>query len=82
MATMSFDKVSFFYDFIEKYILKDYQGSLDLFNKYLTLDKSYKVIDVGGGTGFFTKAIIDKIDDAVVVYPSHKMLLKVKNPKI
>jgi len=82
MATMSFDKVSFFYDFIEKYILKDYQGSLDLFNAYLTLDKSYKVIDVGGGTGFFTKAIIEKVDDAVVVDPSHKMLLKVKNPKI
>jgi len=82
MATMSFDKVSFFYDFIERYILKDYQGSIDLFNKYLTLDKSYKVIDVGGGTGFFPKAIIEKVDDAVVVDPSHKMLLKIKNPNI
>ena len=82
MTTMSFDKVSFFYDFIEKYILKDYQGSLDLFNIYLTLDKSCKVVDVGGGTGFFSQAIIEKVDDAVVVDPSHKMLLKIKNPKI
>jgi len=82
MATMSFDKVSFFYDFIEKYILKDYQGSLDLFNKYLTLDKSCKVVDVGGGTGFFSQAIIEKVDDTVVIDSSIKMLLKIKNKNI
>ena len=82
MTNVSFDRVSFFYDFIEKYILKDYQGSMDLINRYLSLDKNYRVIDVGGGTGFFSQEIIEKVSEAVVVDPSHKMLLKVKNPKI
>ena len=82
MTNVSFDRVSFFYDFVEKYILKDYQGSMDLINRYLSLDKNYRVIDVGGGTGFFSQEIIEKVSEAVVVDPSHKMLLKVKNPRI
>jgi len=82
MKHVSFDKVSFFYDFIEKYILKDYQGSIDLIEKYLSLDKKYRVIDVGGGTGFFSKEIIEKIRNAVIVDPSYKMLKKIRNPNI
>ncbi len=82
MTNLSFDRVSFFYDFIEKYILKDYQGSMDLINRYLSLNKNYRVIDVGGGTGFFSKAIIEKVSEAVVVDPSHKMLKKIRNPNI
>ena len=82
MTNVSFDRVSFFYDFVEKYILKDYQGSMDLINRYLSLDKNYRVIDVGGGTGFFSKEIIEKIDKVVVVDPSYKMLKKIRNPNI
>lgn len=82
MTNLSFDRVSFFYDFIEKYILKDYQGSMDLTNRYLSLNKNYRVIDVGGGTGFFSQAIIEKVSEAVVVDPSYKMLKKIRNPNI
>ena len=82
MTNLSFDRVSFFYDFIERYILKDYQGSMDLINRHLSLNKNYWVIDVGGGTGFFSQAIIEKVSEAVVVDPSNKMLLKIKNPNI
>ncbi len=81
MEHISFDRISFCYDFIEKYILKDYQGSVDLMNKYLSLNKKYCVIDIGGGTGFFSKEIIEKINRVVVVDPSYKMLKKNKNPK-
>ena len=82
MTKLSFDRVSFFYDFIERYILKDYQGSMDLINRYLSLNKNYRVIDVGGGTGFFSQAIIEKVSEAVVVDPSYKMLKKIRNPNI
>ena len=82
MTNLSFGRVSFFYDFIERYILKDYQGSMDLINRHLSIDKNYRVIDVGGGTGFFSQAIIDKVSKAVVVDPSYKMLKKIRNPNI
>lgn len=82
MEHISFDRISFCYDFIEKYILKDYQGSIDLMNKYLYLQKNYCVIDIGGGTGFFSKEIIEKIRNAVIVDPSYKMLKKIRNPNI
>lgn len=82
MTNLSFDRVSFFYDFIERYILKDYQGSMDLINRYSILNKNYRIIDVGGGTGFFSKAIIEKVSEAVVVDPSYKMLKKIRNPVI
>ena len=61
MATMSFDKVSFLYDFVENHIFKDYPGSLDIIDAYLPLDKDDKIIDIGGGTGFISKAIFKKI---------------------
>jgi len=82
MTNTSFDRVSFFYDFIERYILKDYQGSMDLINRHLSLDKNYRVIDVGGGTGFFSQAIIEKVSKAVVVDPSYRMLKKIRHPNI
>ena len=82
MTSLSFDRVSFFYDFIEKYILKDYQGSMDLMNRYLSLHKNFSVIDIGGGTGFFSKEIIEKINKVVVVDPSSKMIKKIHNPNI
>jgi ubiquinone/menaquinone biosynthesis C-methylase UbiE len=82
MTNLSFDRVSFFYDFIERYILKDYQGSMDLINKYLSLKENYRVIDVGGGTGFFSQSIIEKVNEAVVVDPSYKMLKKIRNTNI
>jgi len=82
MTNLSFDRVSFFYDFIERYILKDYQGSMDLINRYLCLNKNYRIIDVGGGTGFFSQAIIEKVSEAVVVDPSYKMLKKIRNQNI
>lgn len=78
----SFDRVSFFYDFIEKHILKDYQSSMVLIDKYLFFDKNYRVIDIGGGTGFFSQTIIKKVGEIVVIEPSHKMLLKINNPNI
>ena len=37
MARSRFDKVSFFYDFVEKFLLKDYQGSLEIFDEHLTI---------------------------------------------
>ena len=67
MTNLSFDRVSFFYDFIERYLLKDYQGSMDLVHSLLSLSKNYRYIDVGGGTGFFSTEIIVKVSEVVVV---------------
>ena len=82
MVNMSFDKVSFFYNFMEKYILKDYKGSIDIFEKYLSFDKDICVIDVGGGTGFFSQSVFDDVSRYVVVDPSDKMIRKIKDNDI
>jgi ubiquinone/menaquinone biosynthesis C-methylase UbiE len=82
MGKVSFDRISFLYDFIERFILKDYQGSLDLMDKYLILKKSDDVIDIGSGTGFFSQAIVNNVSSIISVDPSKKMLLKNKNHDI
>jgi len=82
MGKVSFDRISFLYDFIERFILKDYQGSLDLMDKYLILKKSDDVIDVGSGTGFFSQSIVNNVSSVISVDPSKKMLLKNKNHDI
>jgi ubiquinone/menaquinone biosynthesis C-methylase UbiE len=82
MSYVSFDRISFVYDFFEKYILRDYQGSMDIIEKYLSIDKYYSIIDIGGGTGFFSKAINKKIRKIVVIDPSFKMLKQIKNSNL
>ena len=82
MTSMPFDKVSLLYDFMETYILKDYQGSMDLFERYLHVKPSDSVLDLGGGTGFFSQAVVESVGKVVVVDPSRKMLLRNKNNTI
>ena len=58
MSRHSFDTVYFCYNFIEKYLLRDYQEALRLIRHQLNLKKNQNVVDVGGGTGFIAKSII------------------------
>jgi len=82
MSSGSFDRIAFCYDFLERYILKDYQGSMDLIHKHLTIHKNDYVLDIGGGTGFFSRQINENILKSVVIDPSEKMLKKITNPTI
>jgi len=79
MSFFSFDKISFLYDFIEKNIVKDFKGSLDIINNHLLLKKDFTLMDIGGGTGYITRHLSDKIKQAIVLDPSHKMLSKMNN---
>ena len=79
---MSFDRISYFYNFVEKYILRDYEISIELFNKYFNLKTGSSVIDIGGGTGLFSETIIDRIEKMVIVEPSLKMIRRNINPKL
>ncbi|MBU0496754.1 MAG: class I SAM-dependent methyltransferase [Candidatus Thermoplasmatota archaeon] len=76
MPLKFFDKLSRFYDFIETYILKDYQGSETLLDQYLHLDPADRVVDIGGGTGHFSKIVQPHVAQVVLVDPSRHMLLK------
>lgn len=78
----SFDKISFIYDFFEKHISKDYAVSISLIKEYLHVENYYKVIDVGGGTGFFAEFLSKEVNNVIVIDPSKKMLLKIKNFEI
>jgi ubiquinone/menaquinone biosynthesis C-methylase UbiE len=79
MSFFSFDKISFLYDFIEKNIVKDFKGSLDIISKYLFLKKDFILIDIGGGTGYITSNLSNKVKQAIVLDPSYKMLSKMNN---
>lgn len=82
MSLFSFNKISFLYDFIEKNVVKDFQGSLDIINKNLILKKKYKVIDIGGGTGYIIRNLSKHIAMGVVLDPSYKMLSKIDDESI
>jgi len=79
MSFSSFDKISFLYDFIEKNIIKDFEGSLNIIYKHLFLKNDFILIDIGGGTGYITSNLSNKVKQAIVLDPSHKMLSKMNN---
>jgi ubiquinone/menaquinone biosynthesis C-methylase UbiE len=76
MTRSSFDKIAFIYDFVETYILKDYAGSIELISEYLPQQKGALIVDIGGGTGYFSKVLANAETNAVVVDPSINMLMK------
>ena len=82
MARATFDKVYFFYDFFEKYFLGDYNLVLKVIRDHLNLNENYKIIDIGGGTGYIAKSIIEKVNDVTVVDLSKQMLKKLKKSSI
>lgn len=82
MKYSTFDRGAFLYDFVVKYILKDYQRSIELIKKYLTYNKNHKVIDIGGGTGNISKMMLKKIDMISILDPSATLLSNVNNPEI
>jgi ubiquinone/menaquinone biosynthesis C-methylase UbiE len=82
MVRATFDKVYFFYDFFEKYLLGDYNLVSKLIQDHLNLNVNYKIIDIGGGTGYIAKSIIDKVKDVTVVDLSRHMLKKLKKSSI
>ena len=82
MTEHSFGRVYFLYDFIEKYIFREYLHEIELIKDSLDLNKHQNVIDIGGGTGFIAKSIVDSINSAIIVDFSKKMLMQLKNPKI
>jgi demethylmenaquinone methyltransferase/2-methoxy-6-polyprenyl-1,4-benzoquinol methylase len=82
MSKESYDRLAFLYNFIVKYIIKDYKSSLRLVDRYLEMEKDNYVIDIGGGTGLIAKRIIDDVRKVMVVDQSGKMLGKIKHPDI
>ena len=82
MTNVTFDKVSLLYDFVEKYLLRDYQGSLEILDKYLEIKNHDKLIDIGGGTGYIAKALRRKTDDVTIIDPARRMLQKVNDPSV
>ena len=82
MVRSPFDKIAFLYDFIETHILKDYQGSFELISEYLPMDNTGKLIDIGGGTGYFSEMLINNVSAAIVIDDSKKMIRKVNHTKL
>jgi ubiquinone/menaquinone biosynthesis C-methylase UbiE len=82
MSNATFDKVYFFYDIIEKYILKDYQRASELINRHLTSIKNEKIADIGGGTGIIAELLVKKGNEVTIIDPSIGLLSKVRNPSI
>jgi len=82
MSEYSFGRVYFLYDFIEKYIFREYLHEIKLIKNSLDLNKHQNVVDIGGGTGFITKSIVDSVNSVIIVDFSKKMLMQLKNPKI
>jgi len=78
MKYSTFDRVTFLYDFIVKYILKDDIKSMNLLEKYLVFNKNHKLIDIGGGTGAISKMMLNKIDFINILDPSPNLLSNVK----
>lgn len=82
MSKPSFDKLTSFYHWIEIHLLKDHQGSIDIIQHYLKLQKTATVLDVGDGTGYTTKSIVEKGNDCIVLDVSKNQLRHVKHPHI
>lgn len=82
MSIDSFGKVSVIYDFFEKHVIKDYQGSIEILEKNMKFEKDDTVIDVGGGTGYITDHFVDNFEKGVVLDLSRIMLSRNKNSKI
>jgi ubiquinone/menaquinone biosynthesis C-methylase UbiE len=79
MTNFSRFPITFFYDFFEKYIIKDYQTALQQITNQLSLKESDILVDIGGGTGFILNKISKQIKIGMVVDISKKMLLRIKS---
>ncbi len=82
MSKSSFNRVYLYYDFLEKYIIRDYKIALELIHNNLNLNKNLNVVDIGGGTGAIAKSIIDEVNSVWIVDNSKQMLKRLKNPII
>lgn len=76
MTKATFDKLSFFYNILEKYIFREYETIKDIINRYVNLKENSKIIDIGGGTGLNTECIADRGYDVTLIDFSRNMLLK------
>jgi len=79
MSKSSFNRVYLYYDFLEKYIIRDYKIALELIHNNLNLKKNLNVVDIGGGTGAIAKSIIDEVNSVWIVDNSKQMLKRLKN---
>lgn len=82
MSEHSFRRVYFLYNFIEKYIFREYLHELKIINDNLDLKKNHNVVDIGGGTDYVARSIIDKLNSVMIIDFSKKMLMQLKNPEI
>lgn len=82
MADQSFGRIYFLYDFIEKYIFREYIGEIKLIEDNLKIKRNQDIIDIGGGTGYIAKSIINKAKSITIVDFSKEMLMQLKNPLI
>jgi len=72
----SFDKIAFLYDWVEQKILKDHQGSIDILQTYLKVQKDDLIIDLGGGTGYISGYLSKRTKQVLLIDPARNLLLK------
>lgn len=81
MAKATFDKLSFFYNILEKYIFREHETIKEIINRHVNLKENSKIIDIGGGTGLNTECIADRGYEVTLLDFSRNMLLKADNSK-
>jgi ubiquinone/menaquinone biosynthesis C-methylase UbiE len=72
----SFDKIAFLYDWVEQKILKDHQGSIDILQTYLKIQKNDLIIDLGGGTGYISGYLSQHAKQVLLIDLARNLLLK------
>jgi ubiquinone/menaquinone biosynthesis C-methylase UbiE len=82
MAEHSFGRIYFLYDFIERYIFREYLHEIKIIKNNINPNKDENIIDIGGGTGYIINSIADNIKNPAIIDFSKKMLMQVKNPKV
>jgi ubiquinone/menaquinone biosynthesis C-methylase UbiE len=82
MSNFSRYPISKCYNFIEKYIIKDYDIALLSINEQLKLGSKDLILDVGGGTGFILQNLYKKSFMKINMDSSKNMLLQLENETI
>jgi ubiquinone/menaquinone biosynthesis C-methylase UbiE len=82
MGYSAYNTTYYFYNFVELFILKDYQRTVQLINEYLPFENDEKVVDIGGGTGTISNFVEKMGNQVAIVDPSQGLLSSVKNSNI
>ena len=74
MSDRSFGRVYFLYDFIERYIFREYLHEIKIIKNNIDLKKNQNIVDIGGGTGYIARSIMNNVNSVTIVDFSKEML--------